>query len=150
MQLTKNNMPNKIRAEVRALRAPKRMFIFPLAACLLWASPLTALAQASAAGTPAGPAAITVNAVRVEGNTLLSQNVLDAHTASLRGSGKTLADINAAAARLQAAYRDAGFGGVVAFVPEQDASSGTVVIRVVEGKLANVRVKGHQLSLIHI
>lgn len=85
-----------------------------------------------------------VTSVEVEGNTLLSNEQLRSATAPALGSGRTLADLNAAAARVQAAYREAGYGGVVAFVPEQDVSSGRLLIRVVEGKLAGVRVKGNQ------
>lgn len=90
-----------------------------------------------------GTARINVTSVQVEGNTLLPQQTLDALVAGAVGEGRTLSDLNAVAQRVQAAYRDAGYGGVVAFVPEQDASSGRVVIRVVEGKLAAVRIKGN-------
>ena len=53
---------------------------------------------------------------------------------------KFLADLNQVAARLQSAYRDAGYGGVVVYLPEQDLSGGNVLFRVVEGKIASVNV----------
>jgi hemolysin activation/secretion protein len=103
-----------------------------------------ALAQAGpGAAAPAAPA-VTVVSVQVQGNTLLPPATLQALTAHLAGSPRTLAELNAAAARVQDAYRDAGYGGVLAYVPEQPAAGGNVVIRVVEGKLADVRIVGNR------
>jgi hemolysin activation/secretion protein len=99
------------------------------------------------AQAPAAPASrqqsISVQSVRVEGNTLLPERVLAELTAGVAGSQRSIADLNQVAARIQNAYRDAGYGGVIAYVPEQEISGGSVVIRVVEGKLANVRVIGN-------
>ncbi|WP_338763113.1 ShlB/FhaC/HecB family hemolysin secretion/activation protein [Massilia sp. METH4] len=100
-----------------------------------------ACAQAPA---PEEPRKTPVRAVRVEGNTLLPEHTLRALTAGLAGSERTVAELEAAAARVQDAYRDAGYGGVVAYLPEQDVSTGDIVVRVVEGKLANVRVTGNR------
>jgi hemolysin activation/secretion protein len=60
------------------------------------------------------------------------------------GSERTLGDLRQGAALVQQAYRDAGYGGVVAYIPEQELAEGTVIIRVVEGKLARVRIVGNQ------
>ncbi|WUR11070.1 ShlB/FhaC/HecB family hemolysin secretion/activation protein [[Empedobacter] haloabium] len=90
------------------------------------------------------PAAVVVTSVEVQGNTLLPPPTLQALTAGLAGGSRTLAELNAVAARVQDAYRDAGYGGVVAYVPEQAAPGGHVVIRVVEGKLAQVRITGNR------
>ena len=64
-------------------------------------------------------------------------------TSGIAGTERSLSELNQVAARVQNAYRDAGYGGVVAYIPEQEISGGSVVIRVVEGKLANVRVTGN-------
>lgn len=100
-----------------------------------------ALAQGPAAPDP--PPTISVQAVQVEGNTLLPERTLRDLTAGLAGSRRTLAELKAVAERVQGAYREAGFGGVVAFIPEQEAAGDVVVVRVVEGKLAAVRVTGN-------
>jgi len=92
----------------------------------------------------AHPAAVDVAAVRVEGNTLLPEAALARLTAGVAGSKQNLAALNALAARIQAAYRDAGYGGVVAYLPAQESIDGTVTVRVVEGKLAQVRVNGNR------
>ncbi|MEO8652832.1 MAG: ShlB/FhaC/HecB family hemolysin secretion/activation protein [Ramlibacter sp.] len=81
--------------------------------------------------------------MRVEGNTLLSEPVLSDATAGVAGTERSVAELNQVAARVQNAYRNAGYGGVVAYIPEQEIAGGNVVIRVVEGKLANVRVTGN-------
>jgi hemolysin activation/secretion protein len=101
-------------------------------------------APAQAAATPEQAHAAPVLAIRVEGNTLLPEATLRRLTAGLAGSERTMAELDALAARVQDAYRDAGYGGVVAYVPEQEASSGDIVIRVVEGRLAAVRVTGNR------
>ena len=99
------------------------------------------------AQAPAAPAtqqqSINVTAVRIEGNTLLPDGVLSALTAGVAGTERSLPELNQVANRIQNAYRDAGYGGVVAYIPEQAITGGNVVIRVVEGKLANVRVTGN-------
>ena len=108
-------------------------------ACLL--APVLAAAQQAAEQTAPVPA--TIAAVRVEGNTLLPEAALAAMTSSLTGGAPDLPALNALAARIQNAYREAGYGGVVAYIPPQESSDGVIVVRVVEGKLAQVRVKGN-------
>lgn len=126
----------------------------PVSPCGRWLVQLTAacvmlllqddvLAQSPAAA-PAEPHRISVRAVRVEGNTLLPERVLADLTAGVAGSQRSVSELNQVAARIQNAYRTAGYGGVIAFVPEQDITSGSVVIRVVEGKLAAVRIRGNR------
>jgi hemolysin activation/secretion protein len=118
-------------------------------ACLV--APVMATAQQSTSPTtqPAQPATgrsapAPIAAVRVEGNTLLPDAVLAALTAGLAGAAPDLAALNAAAARIQNAYREAGYGGVVAYVPPQESGDGVVIVRVVEGKLAQLRVQGNR------
>jgi hemolysin activation/secretion protein len=89
-------------------------------------------------------ARIAVTGVKVEGNTLLPDARLDALTAPLVGPERSVEDIRRTAEAVQQAYRDAGYGGVVAFVPPQRVTGGEVTIRVVEGRLARVSVSGNQ------
>jgi hemolysin activation/secretion protein len=105
------------------------------AACLF--VPVLAAAQAPAMTESA------IGAVRVEGNTLLPAPTLTALTRDVVGMAPTLPLLTALAARIQAAYRDAGYGGVVAYVPVQESLDGGVAVRVVEGRLAVVRVSGN-------
>lgn len=105
------------------------------------ASPAAAVAPApaGAASAPGAAAAaerkVVVDRYAVLGNTLLEAAQLRAVTAPHVGIvGRS--ELTAAAAAVQDAYRRAGWGGVVAFLPEQDFLGGTAIIRVVEGRLA--------------
>ncbi len=87
--------------------------------------------------------AFFVKTIRIEGNTLLPENKLIALVAYLVGDGRTLNDLVQGATAVQQAYREAGYGGVVAFVPEQKLENGDVIIRVIEGKIDKVNISGH-------
>ena len=56
-------------------------------------------------------------------------------------------DVEAARAALEKAYRDAGYLTVVVSIPEQDVSTGEVVLKVVEGTVERVRVRGAGFNL---
>lgn len=112
----------------------------PILRVLLQAGALCFAVPGFAAGQQG---AAPISGVRVEGNTLLPEPRLAALTAGLAGTRPGMAELEALALRIQNAYRDAGYGGVVAYVPAQESTDGIVVVRVVEGKLAAVRVSGN-------
>lgn len=93
---------------------------------------------------PASEGRFAVRSLRVDGNTLLPESELVARVAPFVGSERTAGDLKRAAAAVQDAYRQAGYAGVVAFVPEQPLAGGEIIIRVVEGKLAQIRITGHE------
>lgn len=134
------------RASIPAMRSPGSVTLRALGGTACCAAVLAthagAAAQAPVPATPATPA--SVHAVRVEGNTLLPEPALLTLTAGVAGAPRGMAELNAVAARIQEAYRAAGYGGVVAYVPEQDAGPGPIVIRVVEGRLARLRITGNK------
>lgn len=106
--------------------------------------PLLAQPGAAAAptGSPAAEATVVVETFRVAGNTLLDSNRIYAALAPFRGR-RTLEELRRAADAVQRLYAEAGYGGVVAFVPPQQGNEpGVVAIRVVEGKVSTVRVLG--------
>lgn len=117
--------------------------ILGVAAALAMVAP--AVRAQSEQTAPAGSAGATVTVQRYElaGATLLARDLLDQRLAPFLGPA-TLERLRAAAQAVQAAYREAGYGGVVAFVPEQDLRGGVVTIRVVEGRLAKVEMTGQQ------
>ena len=116
-----------IRPSVRALRTPLL--------ALLIAAALPALAQA--------PVKVQVQSYKVTGNTLLPAAQIDAVLAAYTGE-RSLDELKQAALAVQALYREAGYGAVVAFLPEQNSGGGQVAISIVEGKLAKVGVTGQQ------
>lgn len=85
-----------------------------------------------------------VKKIQIQGNTLLPERELAALVEHLTGDKVTLEELQKGAASVQQAYRDAGYGGVIAFVPEQELKDGEVVIRVIEGKLAKVEISDNQ------
>jgi hemolysin activation/secretion protein len=108
---------------------------------------------ASAAAVDAAEGVI-VNApgFEVAGNTLLAPETIQARLAEFHSQPRNRQDrepdlprLKAAAAAVQELYRRAGYGGVIAFLPEQTLKKDVVVrIRVVEGRLAHVEVKGNE------
>ncbi|MCR5865501.1 ShlB/FhaC/HecB family hemolysin secretion/activation protein [Aquincola sp. J276] len=105
----------------------------------------TAGAPPAVASAPAAAEAprLQVSGFRVEGNTLLPAERIDAVLAPHAGQ-RSVAELQAAAAALQALYAQAGYGGVVAFVPPQQQADGVVRITVVEGRLARVAIEGQK------
>jgi hemolysin activation/secretion protein len=78
----------------------------------------------------------------VTGNTLLAPKLIDATLARHAGAS-TLEQLKAAAQAVQQLYTDAGYGGVVAYVPEQTGQPGRATIAVLEGRIARVNVVGN-------
>lgn len=133
----------------RIARPPFRhRLMVPSSALLFFLGSLTCTQFATAALPSSEPVlgstTFRIDAVRVEGNTLLSPAVLESVLADLPGPSHSMTDLTQVAARLQRAYREAGYGGVLAFVPPQALDTGQVLIRVVEGKLAKIKVKGNR------
>lgn len=110
------------------------------AAALLTAPPALHAQPAAAAVLPQ---ALAVQRYDVQGNTLLGAAELEAATAPYTGR-VTVARLREAAAAVQELYRRAGYGGVVAFLPEQALDGGVVRIRVVEGRLVRVELSGQR------
>jgi hemolysin activation/secretion protein len=81
----------------------------------------------------------------VQGNTVVSEAAAQQVLARYTGQNKTLVDVTAAANALRAAYSDAGYPIVQVFPPEQVASSGQIILRVVEGKLGKINIAGNRL-----
>lgn len=88
-------------------------------------------------------ASFLIKALQIQGNTLLPGSKLMGLVAHLVGDGRTLNDLVQGATIIQQAYREAGYGGVVAFVPEQKLEDGNVIIQVIEGKIDKVLISGH-------
>lgn len=83
----------------------------------------------------------------VAGNTRLADEAVERTVMPFLGEGKTLADVEAARAALEAVYRDAGYLTVVVSIPEQDVGSGEVQLTVTEGQVERLRVKGAEHHL---
>lgn len=86
---------------------------------------------------------VQVDGFEIEGNTLLPLDRIQERIRPWLGQ-RTIGQLREAASAVQDLYRRAGYGGVVAFVPEQTVNTGTIRIRVVEGKLQAIDVLDNQ------
>jgi len=112
-----------------------------------------AFAAAASAGAQTAPAQASpaprfdIYQYVVEGNSTLTDPAIEAAVATHMGERRTIQDVEAARAALEKAYRDAGYLTVVVSIPEQDVSTGEVVLKVVEGTVERVRVRGAEFTL---
>ncbi len=101
------------------------------------------LAPGVHAQDPAPELAATVSSFQVEGNSLLADALVQSTLKPWLGR-RSLADLRQAAQALQTLYAQEGYGAVVAYLPPQPVSGGTVRIVVVEGKVGRVKVQGQK------
>ncbi len=90
------------------------------------------------AADPGGPV-VRVNDFRLEGQTLLTADVLHAALAGFKGRDLSLTQLQEAAWVLVQTYRSAGWL-VHAVVPPQEIEGGIVTLRVIEARLGKVRI----------
>ena len=77
------------------------------------------------------------------GNTLLSNERIQSLIAPYVGTKRSLADIQRAQSAIEAAYRELGYGVVQVTLPEQDITSGTIRLRVLQPKVGKVVLSGN-------
>jgi hemolysin activation/secretion protein len=125
-----------------------RLAIFRGAVALLLACAIAFPATAQqAAAEPALPPFDIFEYV-VEGNTRLSDIEIERAVTPFLGEGKTLREVEAARAALEAAYRNAGYLTVVVSIPEQKVDDGNVILGVLEGQVDRLRVTGADYHLV--
>ncbi len=113
----------------------------PLAVVLFLAWIWPALAQAPSA--PPAPR-FDISAYRIEGSSLIGDAALQETLKPFTGAGRDFGDVQRAIEAIEAAYARAGWGSVQVLLPEQTLESGTVAIRVIEGRIARITVEGNQ------
>ncbi len=94
---------------------------------------------------PAAPAkknGFNVMEYHIEGNKVLPTRRVEQVVMPYLGEDKSIADVEAARAALEKAYRDAGYLTVLVDIPEQTITSGIVRLKVAEGSVERVRVVG--------
>lgn len=96
-----------------------------------------------AATEPIGPA-IPVERFLINGNEIVSDEVLQAELAPWTGRELTLDRIYAAADHLTMYYRKLGYGLAQVTVPAQKISDGTVELQVIEGRIGAIAVEGNE------
>ena len=76
-----------------------------------------------------------IRSLRFTGNVAFSANALAALVADIVGPGRSLQDLEVAARRISAYYREQGYAVARAYIPAQDIRDGLVTIAVLEGEL---------------
>lgn len=94
--------------------------------------------------TLAQSAGFHINEFAVEGSTLIKPDRVQAIVKPFTGSSRTIDDINAAAEALRKAYESSGYPVVRVFPPPQETTTGRIILKVIEGELESVTVKGNQ------
>ncbi len=85
-----------------------------------------------------------VREVRFTDSQILSKDELDALAKEIVGREVSLADLQQLAVRINALYQSKGVVTAQAVIPPQDVSSGVVLIRLVEGRLGQIRIEGNE------
>lgn len=88
----------------------------------------------------AGDVRLLIKSVRIVGNTAVETADLRSLVAHLEGSEHGLRELNEAASRITAYYRQQGYSLARAYVPAQDVVDGAVTIAVIEGRIDARRV----------
>ena len=107
-----------------------------IAAALLLSSAL-AIAQAQTER-------FDIDRFRIEGNTLLAPDEIEAVLKPFTGKLREHGDIERAIAALSQSYRAAGFSVVWVVAPEQDLDQGVVTLRVIEARIGKVSIEGNR------
>ena len=100
------------------------------------AEPSAAPAQASP------PRTLDINEFRVEGCTRLTAVELEGALYPFLGPGRVLQDVELARAALEKTYTDRGYQSVSVAIPPQTVREGVVLLKVTEGKVGKLRVRG--------
>ena len=138
---------------VRRLALPADAAPVVQGTCAVLAAAALLIARASAASDaePTSPGAarpapgtLEITEYRLEGVTQLGESEIEPVLAPFLGPGRALEDVERARAALEKAYSDKGFQTVTVAIPPQTVRDGVVVLRVTEGKVGRLRVRGAQ------
>ena len=99
------------------------------------------LAQSAASDSPK----FEIREIKVDGNTLLKQAVLDRAFAPFVGPNRDFGDVQKALEALEQAYTKAGYGAIQVSLPEQELDQGVVTLKVIESKIAKIIFEGNRL-----
>jgi hemolysin activation/secretion protein len=105
---------------------------------------------AEAAGPPVAPPAAKAEATfditefRVLGTNVLPQTAIEKAVYPFLGPNRTIETVKQAADALEKAYKDAGYSAVFVDIPEQEVTDGLVRLKVTEGRLESVHVRGER------
>ncbi|MBU3736496.1 MAG: ShlB/FhaC/HecB family hemolysin secretion/activation protein, partial [Methylobacterium sp.] len=94
--------------------------------------------------TAPAPVVFQINEFRVEGNTLLAPERIQALTQPFTGPGRDFGSVQGALEALQKEYQRIGRGAVQVILPEQELDQGIVNLQVVEQSIARITITGNE------
>jgi len=89
-----------------------------------------------------GGAKVSLKSVRVQGNTVLTEDQLATAMGDVVGKSFDMAGLRGLAEQVAATYQAAGYPFARAFLPQQDLSSGQLTVEVIEGRYGAVKATG--------
>jgi hemolysin activation/secretion protein len=116
----------------------------PMVGVLWTCDVLAADAPAVPAPVPATQNTFDIQEFRVLGNHVLEPRVIERAVYPFLGPARTIDTVKQAADALEKAYKAAGFGAIYVDIPEQEVANGIVRLKVTEGKLESVHVRGER------
>lgn len=101
-------------------------------------------AAASKAEAQKPEATFDIDEFRVLGTRILPREAIERAVYPFLGPNRTIDTVKQAADALEKAYKQAGYGAVYVDIPEQEVADGIVRLKVTEGKLESVHVRGER------
>jgi hemolysin activation/secretion protein len=112
-----------------------------LTIALLLSTGVATQAQTAEAGTAPSAAALPLQSVAFQGNTVVSTTDLSALANHYIGKTVTLTDLEKLATQATEVYRTRGFFLAQVIVPQQQSQNGRIELTVLEGRLGQVRMR---------
>ena len=109
--------------------------------------PLKIQAPLDAAPIAPGGAAVILNAVKLSGNSVFSEETLRAALGDVTGKTFDLAGLRGLAQRITDVYQAGGYPFARAILPPQDLANGDLRIEVIEGRYGVVQAQGDDTGL---
>lgn len=113
---------------------------------LAWSMPVaraeTGTEVAAVPAAPEKPRRVDIWEYRVDGAQRLSQDEVETAVYPFLGPGRQIEDVEAARAALEKAYVAKGYQTVSVEIPPQQVQDGVVTLKVVEGRVGRLRVRG--------
>jgi len=116
----------------------------PMTGALWTGDALAADASTAPTAVPSAQNTFDIDEFRVLGNHVLAPTVIERAVYPFLGSGRTIDTVKQAADALEKAYKAAGYGAIYVDIPEQEVANGLVRLKVTEGKLEAVHVRGER------
>ena len=137
------------RSSSRSVRLPRAGLALLIAAGGAFAASAHAAEAASVPGAPAAAQAaprLFIREFRIQGATVLGADAIQGAVYPYLGPGRTEADVEAARAALEKLYHDQGYQAASVEIPPQKPRRGVLFLRVNEGQIARLRIKGSRYN----